>query len=190
MLYKWIHLFYNLVMRIFIGIKLDEEILRAIEKFLKPFQKIGSPLKWTKPENLHITLKFIGDVSPKHYAQIETLFDEADFNMDGLELTATGCGQFGRGGALNILWVGIEKDEKVLDMFARIEDALEKAQIPRETRPFKPHITVARNKKNFNFKPVFNLIDETGTKWCVNSRSLISNCSKATSPLPDRFTPF
>lgn len=147
-------------MRIFIGIKLDDAALEKIEKFLKPFKKIASPVKWTKRENLHITIKFIGDVPDENYSQMEKHLTEADFNTGAIDLKITGCGKFGRGRDLNILWVGIQKNEKLEDMFDRIENTLEKSGIPKENRKFKPHITVARNKKSFNFKSFFEIIEE------------------------------
>ena len=147
-------------MRIFIGIKLDDTVLDSIETFLKPFRKIASPVKWTKRENLHITLKFIGDVPDDTYSEIETRLTAADFNTGPMDLKFTGCGKFGKNSDMNIFWVGMEKNEKLEDMFNRIEAALEKAGFPKETRAFKPHITVARNKKTFNFKSFFQLIDD------------------------------
>lgn len=151
-------------MRIFIGIKLDDAALDSIEKFLKPFKKIASPLKWTIRENLHVTLKFIGEVPTEKYKQIEALLAEGDFNTGAIDLNITGCGKFGRGPDLNIFWVGLEKNPKLEDMFNRIENTLAKAGIPKEDRPFKPHITVARNKKTFNFKSFFELIEQNGSR--------------------------
>lgn len=155
-------------MRIFIGIKLDESVLDKIEKFLKPFKKIASPLKWTARENLHVTLKFIGEVSDEKYKQIETFLAGADFNTGAIALNIIGCGKFGKGRDLNIFWAGLEENQKLEDMFNRIEKTLQKAGVPKEDRQFKPHITIARNKKAFNFKPFFELIDQ-------NTDQLISN---------------
>ncbi len=154
-------------MRIFIGIKLDDTVLDAMEKFLKPFKKINSPMKWTKRENLHITLKFIGDVPDETYSKIESRLTNTDFNTGPIDIKFTGCGKFGKGRDMNIFWIGMEKNEILEDMFNRIENSLEKTGIPKETRKFKPHITVARNKKSFNFKSFFQLIDD-------NSERLIS----------------
>ncbi|MCX6580906.1 MAG: RNA 2',3'-cyclic phosphodiesterase [Candidatus Aminicenantes bacterium] len=151
-------------MRIFIGIKLDDAVLDSIEKFLKPFKKIASPLKWTTRENLHVTLKFIGEAPVEKYKQIETLLTGTDFNTDAIDLNITGCGKFGKSPDLNIFWVGLEKNRKLEDMFNRIENTLEKAGIPKEDRQFKPHITVARNKKLFNFKSFFQLIEQDGSR--------------------------
>lgn len=148
------------LMRIFIGIKLDDSVLDNMEKFLKPFKKIASPLKWTKHENLHVTLKFIGEIPKEKYRQIEQLLTTADLNTGTINLKISGCGKFGPGRDLNIFWIGLEKNEKLEDLFNRIESTLEKTGIPKDDRKFKPHLTAARNKKTFNFKPFFDLIDE------------------------------
>jgi len=154
------HLFYNPCMRIFIGIKLDDTVLDSLEKFLEPFKKIASPVKWTKRENLHITLKFIGDVPDETYSKIESRLANTDFNTGPVTLKFQGCGKFGKGRDMNIFWVGMEKDDTLEEMFNRLEYALEKTGIPKESRKFKPHITVARNKKSFNFNAFFQLIDD------------------------------
>ena len=122
--YKSKYLFYNLAMRIFIGIKLDDAVLDSIEKFLKPFKKMASPVKWTARENLHVTLKFIGEVPTEKFKQIDTLLAEGDFKTGVIDLNITGCGKFGKGRDLNIFWVGLEKNPKLEDLFNRIENTL------------------------------------------------------------------
>ncbi|HLP44667.1 MAG TPA: RNA 2',3'-cyclic phosphodiesterase [Candidatus Deferrimicrobium sp.] len=151
-------------MRIFIGIKLDDSVLDQIEKFLKPFKKIASPLKWTTRENLHVTLKFIGEVSDEKCKQIEKLLADAEFNTGAIDINICGCGKFGKGPDMNIFWTGLAKNRQLEDMFNRIENTLQKAGIPKEERQFKPHITVARNKKRFNFKSFFELIDQNNDR--------------------------
>jgi 2'-5' RNA ligase len=157
-------------MRIFIGIKLDDTVLKEIEKFLKPFKKIASPIKWTKPENIHVTLKFIGEVSPDKYSRIETQLDNADFKTGSIILNIAGCGKFGKGRDMSIFWIGLDKNEKLEDLYNRIETTLKKAGIPKEERIFKPHLTVARNKKNFNFKSFFEQIDDNRDRPIAEQR--------------------
>jgi len=150
-------------MRIFIGIKLDQCAVDHVEKFLEPFKKIGSPLRWTKPGNIHITVKFIGDVTPEKCTQIEKtlIASTADFSPSEFPITLAGCGKFGRGTELDIFWIGIAPPYTPLtQLVEKIETNLSKIGIKKEDRPFTPHITVGRNKKMFNFKPVFQLIDE------------------------------
>lgn len=151
-------------MRVFIGIKLDERVHEEIEKFLEPFKKISSPIRWVKPENVHITLKFIGEVSEEKYAKIEKRLGEAEFDTGPFDLKLTGCGKFGRGNTLNIFWIGISPSDPLTQIFKKIENTLAKISIEKENRPFKPHITVGRNKKNFNFQSFFQLIEENNDR--------------------------
>lgn len=147
-------------MRIFFGIKFDDSAHDAVESALKPFKKIGTPIKWVKTENIHLTLKFIGEVPQEKYTRIEEVLTESDFNVGAFDLEVAGFGKFGRGRELNILWTGIGKNAQLEDLYHRIEEALEKIGIKKEKRPFKPHVTVGRNKKNYNFKPIFELLEQ------------------------------
>jgi 2'-5' RNA ligase len=159
-LYKKADLFYNPSMRLFIGIKLPADAIENVEKFLKPFKKIGTPIRWTKTENIHVTLKFIGEVTPEKYAQIENVLTGTPFNTGTFDLSLAGCGKFGKGGDLNIFWIGIAPCGPLETIYNKLEESLAKIGIKKEDRAFKPHITVGRNKKNFNFKSLFQLIDE------------------------------
>ena len=67
-------------MRVFIGIQFDEETRRDIETFLRPFKRVSSPMKWVKPENIHLTLKFIGEVSSAKYKEIENGLINQQYN--------------------------------------------------------------------------------------------------------------
>ena len=155
-------------MRIFIGIRLDDGVIEAIEKFLKPFKKANTPVRWVKPENTHITLKFIGEVSTEKYSQIEKALTDNRFNIGAFPVILEGCGKFGRGGSLNIFWIGIAANPSLKQLYEKIEGTLAKLGIKKEDRPFKAHITVGRNKKNFNFKSLFNLIDENKDRQIVD----------------------
>jgi RNA 2',3'-cyclic 3'-phosphodiesterase len=160
-------------MRIFIGIKLDTAAIEHVEKFLKPFKKISTPIRWVKPSNIHITLKFIGDIPDNEYPQIEQAVLQAtkDLNLGGLDLKLTGCGKFGKRDSLNIFWIGVSPNETMTRLYEQIEITLVKLGAPKEDRPFKPHITVGRNNKNYNFKSLFNLVDEHSERRITDMRA-------------------
>jgi 2'-5' RNA ligase len=151
-------------MRIFVGIKLDDRVQKEIESFLKPFKKISSPLRWVKPGNVHLTLKFIGEVSDDQYSHIERRLSDTEFAAGPIELKLSGCGKFGKGDSLNIFWIGVDPDPTLTEIYDRIETSLAKAGIEKENRPFKPHLTVGRNKKNVNFKSFFRLMEENNDR--------------------------
>lgn len=147
-------------MRIFTGIKLADSAKTDIERFLKPFKKQDSPIKWAKTENIHLTLKFIGEVEQEKYSQIEAALTNGDFKVGAFDLEIAGCGKFGRGSDISILWAGIEKNGQLENLFHRIENTLAKIGLKKETRVFKAHITLGRNRKRYNFKSIFELLEQ------------------------------
>ena len=157
-------------MRIFIGIKFGDKTREEIEKALKPFKKIASPIKWVKTENIHLTLKFIGEVPAEKVTLIEESLSGRKFSVGDFDLKIAGFGKFGRDSELNILWMGIEKNVKLEDIYRRIEDSLRTIGIPKEKRPFKPHLTVGRNKKRYNFKPIFEGLQENAKTFVCKFR--------------------
>jgi len=157
-------------MRLFIGIKLDSNAIEQIEKFLKPFKKVNTPIKWVKPGTVHITLKFIGEVPDSQYSKIQQSLSEAfsALKPGEFDVTFKGCGKFGKKDSLNIFWIGIAPSDPLIKIYETIESTLSRLGIPREERDFTPHITVGRNKREYNFKSLFALIDELSDQQIVN----------------------
>jgi 2'-5' RNA ligase len=96
---------------------------------------------FTLPENLHITLKFLGEVSPSRLPGLRDAIAEACGSAFTLE--CLGMFMMGKDGIVSAR-VGGDLDA-LSSLAARLEDALEKRGFERETRPFRPHITLARN---------------------------------------------
>jgi len=125
-------------MRLFIGIKAGcGEYLAALQEQLK---RAGRG-RFTRPENLHITLKFLGEHPPSAVAEICEAIAEA--GGEPFELEIGGARVFNRNGILSADVLG--ETHKLGALAQRLEAALEKRGYPRETRPYKPHITLARD---------------------------------------------
>lgn len=148
-------------MRIFIGIKLEEDIRAQIEKELKPFKKMKTPIRWTEPENIHLTLKFVGEVSADVYPEMERAVASGHFGLKPFRINFRGLGKFPAGDEVHIFWAGIEPVVELETLFRRIEDILIRFGVEKETRRFLPHITVGRNRARFPFK---SLLDELAKK--------------------------
>jgi 2'-5' RNA ligase len=147
-------------MRTFIGIKLDAGTREKIASALKPFKKITTPIKWVKSENWHLTMKFIGEVNDEKKDRIIRTMKEIPIPVQPFEIAVSGFGKFGRGDDLNIFWAGIEENETLKKIYLQIEDALEKIQVKREAREFRPHLTIGRNRKSFDFKSFVAIIEK------------------------------
>lgn len=125
-------------MRLFIGIRAGcGKYLASLQQMLKRAGK-GN---FTLPENLHLTLRFLGEVSPSRLYDLR----EAIVQAGGSDFTIECLGMFmlGKGGIVSVRLGG---DLEMLSALAgRLEDALERKGFERESRPFHPHITLVRN---------------------------------------------
>jgi len=99
--------------------------------------------RWVRPENLHVTLKFIGHVDAGKVDAIRAAFVEVHCNGP-VELRFRGLGFFPNEKRPRVLWAGIEASANLAELASEIDARLEKLGIPRETREFAPHLTLAR----------------------------------------------
>ena len=149
-------------MRTFIAINLDDTCRERIGLALKPFYAISSPLKWVRPENMHITLRFLGELDSNKLNRVLETFSELPLtSVNHPILRFSSFGYFGKEEQIRTLWVSIEKHTNLNQVSEVVQDRLERIGFERETVQFVPHLTVARSKKRFNFKPYFHLMKKT-----------------------------
>lgn len=128
------------MIRLFVAIPLPELIRTQL--FLLQSGLRGA--RWIKPENIHLTLRFIGEVRNDAAADIDRAL--VDINAPGITLQLDGIGNFARGKHPHALWVGVAKSEPLAHLQAKIESALVRADLGPEERKFSPHVTIARLK--------------------------------------------
>ncbi len=110
---------------------------------------LGGDLKPVERENIHLTLKFLGNVNPTKLAEIRSALAEVRFQPFALEIK--GAGAFPSLKRMNVIWVGVgEGWSKVELIFEQTEKLLHQVGFSRETRPFSPHITIARARSGRN----------------------------------------
>ncbi|MEN8152591.1 MAG: RNA 2',3'-cyclic phosphodiesterase [Acidobacteriota bacterium] len=165
-------------MRLFIGIKLNDEVLDKIGAAIIPLKKEKTPVRWVKRENIHITLKFIGETDRKQTDKIMGLFNEKPVTSP-FEIIIKGLGTFGREREVRIVWAGIEDGSKLKELHFEIEQRLEKVGIKKELRDYTPHITIGRNNRFFKsgsfFKALKELEDVPISRLKVNSFQIFSS---------------
>jgi len=135
-------------MRIFIAVDIDEEkVVNNILLFEQKLKESNARLKLVEKENLHITLKFIGEVEEK---DINLIFDAVEKGSKGFkkfEIEIIGAGTFPSLSRPRVIWVGVKNGSETLSrLAASISRSLEKVGFRGDSKPFKPHITVARIK--------------------------------------------
>lgn len=132
--------------RIFIALEIKpEEILLDTFSMLKHNLK-NEAIKWTKPENIHITLVFLGDTSEAKISPLSEMLREKCYGFGIFDLTLNGTGIFRSIFDPRIIWIGLMPSEKLLKLNNTILNGLGSIGIKTEDKPFNPHLTLGRIK--------------------------------------------
>ncbi|MFH0739430.1 MAG: RNA 2',3'-cyclic phosphodiesterase [Candidatus Omnitrophota bacterium] len=138
-------------MRTFIAIPLPVEVREFLRVIQNQLKACGADVKWVEPENIHLTLKFLGEISDDQLSQVNVILGE--LSKDTLSFTVAICsiGAFPRITSPRVIWAGIDKgDKKVKDTTKRLEERLSLIGIPKEERRFSSHITIGRTRSGLN----------------------------------------
>lgn len=131
-------------LRLFVACELPDDVRQALRGVQDGLRRLGAePLRWVRPEGIHVTLKFLGEVEASRVGAITDALAPAIEPFE-LQLRPASVGGFG-GARLRVVWVGLEGDvEPMAALAGRVEAALEPLGFPRERRPFAAHLTIAR----------------------------------------------
>ncbi len=129
-------------MRIFVGIDLDPEVRTRVERFIQGVQGFASEARWVRPESLHITLKFIGEQTPEQVEALTARLRQIESNE--IEIRCGGFGFFPTATAPRVFWIGIQAGPELAELATSIDVAAGELGVPREDRPYSPHLTLAR----------------------------------------------
>jgi RNA 2',3'-cyclic 3'-phosphodiesterase len=127
--------------RLFVAIDLPAQIKEELAGF-SPELPAG---RWVGPEEIHLTLRFIGEVGPESFTSIRAALARVSFSA--FPLTLRGVGHFPPGRHPRVLWVGIDPCDRLMQLQEDLELLLLDTGIPAEERRFSPHITLARLKE-------------------------------------------
>jgi len=135
--------------RLFVACELPGEAKEALAAVQRLLQERGTEgLRWVRPEGIHLTLKFLGEVPARRLEAIERALARAVQEPFSLSVRLGRLGSFGGSTGLRVVWVGLEGDvEELARLAARVEGALDPLGFPRERRPFAAHLTLARVKE-------------------------------------------
>jgi 2'-5' RNA ligase len=130
-------------MRTFVAIDLPAEIRRNITRVMDLLRRTASEVRWARPESLHVTLKFIGelpvDALPETTSRLASIRAPEPFS---LQVRGAGC--FPNERAPRVIWLGLQTGPELTALASQVEEALVPLGIPKEKRPFAPHLTVGR----------------------------------------------
>lgn len=133
--------------RLFFAAALAPSVKEALQSACASWKETLPFARWTHPADVHVTVKFIGDVDPALGDELVPAVQEAVRRESPFALSLGPLGTFGRPNAPSILWCGVEGPglDALAKLYARTEEAAARLGVAKESRPFRPHITVARN---------------------------------------------
>lgn len=140
-------------MRLFVALDLPDQVRHAITDLIAKLQPKSRTARWIKPENLHITLKFIGHIGNEKLSPIQTALSSIHTTQP-VELHFRGMGFFPNEHHPRAFWCGIAASPNLAELAANIDGALMPHGIETETRPFTPHLTLARFKSDEGIREV------------------------------------
>jgi len=135
------------VIRTFVAVLLAEDLRQKIAQVQGEVKKLAPDVKWVAPENIHVTLKFLGNVRESEIGDVCDAVSEAARTVPAFELSVSGLGAFPNPARARVVWVGIDRGrEELAGLAAGVDDRLVKLGFEREDRAFKAHITIGRVK--------------------------------------------
>lgn len=135
--------------RTFIAVELSSTVIARAQEGIKLLKTSGAEVGWVDREHMHLTLKFLGNVTDIETPDICRVVADAARQVEPFEIVFRGLGAFPRVSEPRTLWLGIEQGQEELgELHAAIEDALKKEMgFGKENRKFHPHLTLGRLRK-------------------------------------------
>src|SRR5712692_9100917 len=130
-------------MRLFVALEIPSTVRENLAELLKSLRSMSPQTRWVRPENLHVTLNFLGEVPETKLAPIRSALAGA-LSEQPVTLDFRGLGFFPNEKHPRVFWAGIEASANLKTLAGDIDRAMEELGIPREQRPFSPHLTLAR----------------------------------------------
>ncbi len=146
-------------MRCFVAIELPEEVKERLAELQAELGAPGGGVRWMKPEAMHLTVKFLGEVPDKHLPAVCDAVSMAADWCRPFELAVRSAGCFPARGGVRVVWAGVEEPTGVLaDLHATCQEVMFELGFPVEGRAFSPHLTLGRSKDPRRAAPLRDLL--------------------------------
>jgi 2'-5' RNA ligase len=135
--------------RTFIAVAVSAEVRERASDLVERLRASGADVNWVRPENMHLTLKFLGDVVDSQLGDVCSAVARAAARVAPFEATCRGAGAFPDVRRPRTIWIGVERGaQEMVALHAAIEAALAPAGFPNDHRPYHPHLTIGRLRRS------------------------------------------
>ncbi len=173
--------------RAFIAISIPSSVQNIVENIQDRFKEIRAPIRWVKPSNLHLTLKFLGNVTQEQIEGAKNCLKEVGQGVSFFTLKTSEIGGFPNLNYPKVLWLGFSNpDGQLHKLVEKIEFQLQKIGFKQESRKFTPHLTIGRVKSLKGKKDFIRILHEeknvSCNDICVTCFKLIKSDLKPSGP--------
>ena len=165
-------------MRLFIAVDFPEDVKSALMDYQSRLQDMGATGRFVRRDTLHLTLHFLGETPSSRLAAAKKAVTDAASQCKSFALVTSLPVSFDKGRGGSVLWLGLEKNKALIDLHRCLEDALVKQGFVRDTKIFRPHITMARDADWISQLPKLNrlTIPAKGITLFESRRDTVTGC--------------
>lgn len=133
--------------RAFIAIPLSETILSTIGKTQRQLAEHLPGIRWVRPDTIHLTLAFLGDISQESLESIgDSMLSIGEF-FTPFEVWVAGLGAFPSRARPRVIWLGVERCSSLMKLQSMLAEMLATMNQPGDDRPYTPHLTLGRSRR-------------------------------------------
>lgn len=166
-------------MRAFIAIELPREIKDLLARIQTQLKTAEADVKWAEPANIHLTLKFLGEIDEQKKESIIQIIKDTAEGKNSFSLRLSSAGAFPNTEYPRVLWIGIDEGSSETTKIAEeLEEKLEKIGLPKDKKKFSCHITIGRVKSGNNRLKLAGKIKKISAE--LNEKSLEFKAEKIT----------
>lgn len=175
------------MMRLFVAVTPPPQALDELSSATAAVRSARPELRWTRPDQWHLTLAFLGEVDDQACSDLSVRLGRAASRHPTMDLALHGAGRFGD----RVLWSRIVGDVVALrGLAASVRAAARRAHIDVEDRPYRPHLTLARGREGADLRPVVDaLAGFAGRTWTADELHLVRSHLGAGPERTSRYEP-
>lgn len=163
-------------MRAFIAVELPKEIGQKLALLQEELKKQNADVKWVEAKNIHLTLKFLGEIEDEIVDSLYEIMQEVAKDKKAFSLRICSMGAFPKTEAPRVIWVGIDRGDKEIKEIAKeLEEKIYKIGVAKEKRDFSSHITIARVRSSLNRIKLIEALKVLKSKMCENNLEFTVN---------------
>ena len=174
-------------MRAFIAIELPDEVRWALAQLQQRLAGSGADVKWVEPEHLHVTMKFLGEITEEQRRAVEAMLRQVARALSPFPLSLRALGAFPSMRSPRVIWVGVAEGKEPL---VRLAEGIERegaaAALQKEERPFAAHVTLGRVRSPRGHQALVELLEHTDwsppPSWTADHVTLYQSVLSSSGP--------